>query len=89
MAVAQAEAVAPIRLLAWEPPYAVGAALKSKKTKKRPPGGGGSGQARGCTMNRRVLMRGPATQLLGLSEAWEPGAGGWLQPGALDLEVTR
>ena len=40
-------------------------------------------------MNRRVLMRGPASQLLGLSEAWEPGAGGWLQPGALDLEVTR
>ena len=25
-------AVAPIRLLAWEPPYAVGAALKRQKT---------------------------------------------------------
>ena len=27
-------AVAPIKPLAWEPPYAVGAALKSKKKKK-------------------------------------------------------
>ena len=27
-------AVVLIQLLAWEPPYAVGAALKSKKTKK-------------------------------------------------------
>ena len=28
-------AVAPIGPLAWEPPYAMGAALKSKKKKKR------------------------------------------------------
>ena len=28
-------AILPIGLLAWEPPYAVGVALKSKKTKKR------------------------------------------------------
>jgi len=28
-------AVAPIRLLAWEPPYAVGAALKKKEIKKK------------------------------------------------------
>ena len=28
-------AVAPIGPLAWEPPYAVGAALKSKKTKNK------------------------------------------------------
>ena len=28
-------AVAPIGPLAWEPPYAVGAALKSKKKKKK------------------------------------------------------
>ena len=28
-------AVAPIRPLAWEPPYAAGAALKSKKKKKK------------------------------------------------------
>ena len=28
-------AVAPIRPLAWEPPYAVGAALKRQKTKKK------------------------------------------------------
>ena len=28
------EAVALIRLLAWEPPYATGAALKGQKTKK-------------------------------------------------------
>ena len=27
-------AIAPIRLLAWEPPYAVDVALKSKKNKK-------------------------------------------------------
>jgi len=27
------EAVAPIRPLGWEPPYAAGAALKKKKTK--------------------------------------------------------
>ena len=27
-------AIAPIRLRAWEPPYAVGAALKGQKTKK-------------------------------------------------------
>ena len=27
-------AVAPIRLLAWEPPYAAGAAFKKKKKKK-------------------------------------------------------
>ena len=27
-------ATAPIGLLAWEPPYAVGAALKKKKTEK-------------------------------------------------------
>ena len=27
--------VAPIRLLAWEPPYATGVALKSKKKKKK------------------------------------------------------
>jgi len=27
--------VAPIRSLAWEPPYAVGAALKNKKQKKQ------------------------------------------------------
>ena len=27
-------AAAPIQLLAWEPPYAMGAALKGKKTKK-------------------------------------------------------
>jgi len=28
-------AVAPIRPLAWEPPYAVGAALKKQETKKK------------------------------------------------------
>ena len=28
-------AIAPIRPLAWEPPYAVGAALKRQKTKKK------------------------------------------------------
>ena len=28
-------AVAPIRLLAWEPPYAAGAALKRQKKKKK------------------------------------------------------
>ena len=28
-------AIAPIQLLAWEPPYTMGVALKSKKTKKR------------------------------------------------------
>ena len=28
-------ATAPIRPLAWEPPYAVGAALKNKQTKKK------------------------------------------------------
>ena len=28
-------AIAPIRPLAWEPPYATGAALKDKKTKKK------------------------------------------------------
>jgi len=28
-------ATAPIRPLAWEPPYAVGAALKGKKTKNK------------------------------------------------------
>ena len=28
-------AVAPIRSLAWEPPYAAGATLKRKKTKKK------------------------------------------------------
>ena len=28
-------ATAPIRPLAWEPPYAVGAALKGQKTKKK------------------------------------------------------
>ena len=28
-------AVAPIRLLAWEPPYATGAALKRQKKKKK------------------------------------------------------
>ena len=37
VAVAVAAAAAPIRLLAWEPPYATGAALKmkEKKTKRR------------------------------------------------------
>ena len=29
------EATAPIRPLAWEPPYAAGAALKDKETKKK------------------------------------------------------
>ena len=29
------ETVAPIRPLAWEPPYAAGAALKSQKEKKK------------------------------------------------------
>ena len=33
MAVAMAGAVVPIQPLAWEPAYAVGAALKSKKKK--------------------------------------------------------
>ena len=28
-------AVAPVRSLAWEPPYAAGAALKDKKTKRQ------------------------------------------------------
>ena len=41
MAVAKAVATAPIRPLAWEPPYAVGAALekttKKKKKKKEEP----------------------------------------------------
>ena len=31
-------ATAPIRLLAWEPPYVLGAALKSKKRKEKKPG---------------------------------------------------
>ena len=31
------EATAPIQPLAWEPPYAVGVALKQNKTKKTPP----------------------------------------------------
>ena len=30
-------AVAPIRLLAWEPPYATGAALKNKTNKQKTP----------------------------------------------------
>ena len=30
-------AAAPVRPLAWKPPYALGAALKSKKEKKIPP----------------------------------------------------
>ena len=30
-------AVAPIRPLAWEPPYATGVALKTQKTKKKMP----------------------------------------------------
>ena len=34
MAVAMATAVAPVCPLAWEPPYAVSAALKSKKKKR-------------------------------------------------------
>ena len=36
-------AIAPIRLLAWESPYASGAALKRKKKKKRQCGGNDSG----------------------------------------------
>ena len=35
--------IAPIRLLAWESPYASGAALKRKKKKKRQCGGNDSG----------------------------------------------
>ena len=35
VAVAVAQAVAPVRPLAWEPPYAAGVALKSKKKKER------------------------------------------------------
>ena len=37
MAVAQALAAAPIRFLAWELPYATGAALKKEKKKKIKP----------------------------------------------------
>ena len=35
VAVARLVATSPIRLLAWEPPYAAGAALKDKKTEKK------------------------------------------------------
>ena len=35
VAVVQPAAVAPIQPLAWEPPYATGIALKSKKKKKK------------------------------------------------------
>ena len=38
VALAKARAVAPIRSLAWEPPYAIGAALKKKKKKKKKKG---------------------------------------------------
>ena len=36
VAVVKAGATAPIRSLAWEPPYAAGAALKRKKQNKKP-----------------------------------------------------
>ena len=35
VAMVRSASVAPIRPLAWEPPYAVGSALKKQKTKKK------------------------------------------------------
>ena len=38
-------AIAPIRPFAWEPPYAMGVALKRQKKKKKKGGGGEEGSS--------------------------------------------
>ena len=52
VAVARPEATAPVRPLAWEPPYAMGVALKRQKTKNKQ------------TTNKKTKLVSHSTQLI-------------------------
>ena len=59
-------ATAPIRLLAWEHPYSVGAALKRKKKKKKK-----RIAAYSLETGRKMLIKGQMEVLSLRSEIWE------------------